>query len=254
MVMTLTFCLAAMAERKARSANTLALAALATLAVNPAYLFDIGCQLSFLAIGALIWLVPPGLELARRGHETIRRRVFAARPALDDAESRFEPWWRTRQRRIAAALVKGVIVSGIIWLTALPLVALKFHIVSPIAVLLNIPLIPMTSAALLLGGLALSLSMVGGPLGSPPSWAAAWLLRLSKSIVLWGVGQPWGHRFVVGPSWEWVLVFYAILGPAIYFTVVAQRTEPPDRRRRLVRQAPWWLLAAWILPGWLLRD
>ncbi|MGO9465078.1 MAG: ComEC/Rec2 family competence protein [Isosphaeraceae bacterium] len=251
-VMTLTFCLAAMAQRKARPANTLALAALVTLAVNPAYLFDIGCQLSFLAIGALIWLVPPGLELARQGHEAILRRLFGPRSALHDRELRFEPWWRTRLRQAGELVVKGVIVSGIVWLAALPLVALKFHIVSPIAVILNIPLIPMTSAALLLGGLGLGLSTVWGPLGTAPAWAAAWLLKLSKSVVLWGVGQPWGHRFVVGPSWEWVLVFYMILGAATFLVVAAQRAPPQDHRGRFIFQAPWWLLAAWVVPGWLL--
>ncbi len=251
-VMTLTFCLAAMAQRKARPANTLALAALVTLAVNPAYLFDIGCQLSFLAIGALIWLVPPGLELARLWHEAIRRRLFGTRSALVDRERRFEPWWRTRLRQAGELLVKGVIVSGVVWLAALPLVALKFHLVSPIAVILNIPLVPMTSAALLLGGLGLGLSTVWGPLGSPPAWAAGWLLKLSKAVVLWGVGQPWGHRFVVGPSWAWVLVFYAILGVATLLVVAAQRAPAQERRGWFVSQAPWWLLAAWVVPGWLL--
>jgi len=251
-VMTLTFCLAAMAQRKARPANTLALAALGTLAVNPAYLFDIGCQLSFLAIGALIWLVPPGVELARRGHEAIRRRLFGARSALEDRERAFEPWWRTALRQAGEIVVKGVLVSGIVWLAALPLVALRFHLVSPIAVILNIPLIPMTSAALLLGGLALGLSTVWGPLGIPPAWAAAWLLKLSKSIVLWGVGQPWGHRFVAGPSWTSVLVFYMLLGAGTFLVGLARRAPAQDRRGRFLFQAPWLLLAAWVVPGWLL--
>ena len=45
---------------------------------------------------------------------------------------------------------------------------LRFHLVSPIGILLNIPLIPLTSAALLLGGLGLVLSAVWGPLGVLP--------------------------------------------------------------------------------------
>ena len=60
--MTVTFCLAAIAGRMTRPANILALAALGTLAVNPSYLFDVGCQLSFLAIAALAWLVPTHLR------------------------------------------------------------------------------------------------------------------------------------------------------------------------------------------------
>ena len=72
-VMTVTFCLAAIAHRLDRPANTLALAALGTLAVNPVFLFDVGCQLSFLAIGSLIWLVPAACALVRRVHATLRQ-------------------------------------------------------------------------------------------------------------------------------------------------------------------------------------
>ena len=78
-VMTSTFCLASIAQRLARSANTLSLAALCTLAVNPMNLFDVGCQLSFLAIGALVWLVSPACTLVRDIYEAIRSRIFGPR-------------------------------------------------------------------------------------------------------------------------------------------------------------------------------
>ena len=82
--MTLVACMAGMIDRSVRPANTLALAALVTLALNPAYLFDVGCQLSFLAIAAIVWGSSP---------------VFAwwttlATP-LDRLEQRFESRWRT---------------------------------------------------------------------------------------------------------------------------------------------------------------
>ena len=63
-------------RRLNRPANTLALAALGTLAVNPSYLFDVGCQLSFLAIGALIWLVPPAAAFVRTGIGKLRSRLL----------------------------------------------------------------------------------------------------------------------------------------------------------------------------------
>ena len=123
---------------------------------------------------------------------------------------------------MGASLIDGLVTSAVVLLAALPLVALRFHLVSPIGVLLNIPLIPFTTAALLLGGLGLVLSTIWGPLGAPFAWAAAWLLKLTKAIVLWGVGQPWGHRFVVGPAWGWVLVFYVVL----VLAVVARSQTP----------------------------
>ena len=224
-IMTVTFCLAAIAGRMTRPANILALAALGTLAVNPMYLFDVGCQLSFLAIAALAWLVPPATEAIRRVAGAIRDRVLGPRSPLDDVERYYEARWRKRIRSMSAHLVSGVVASTVVWLAALPLVALRFHIVSPIGILLNIPLIPITSAALLLGGLGLGLSAVWGPLGVPASRAAGVLLDVTQRVVIWGVAQPWGYRFVAGPGWAWVVVFYLLLALAAVAATASLRRE-----------------------------
>jgi competence protein ComEC len=251
-VMTSAFCLAAIAERRDRPANTLALAGLGTLAVNPAYLFDVGAQLSFLAIGTLIWLVPPACALVRRFHDSIRCRLFGPHTPLDDLERRLEPAWRTAARRAGARVVDGVVASTVIWLAAVPLVALRFHLVSPIGILLNVPLIPLTSAALLLSGLGLALAPVWAPLAGPPAWIAAVLLKVSRAIVLWGVAQKWGYRFVVGPAGAWVLVFYALLVAAIVGSQRAVRTAQPLPAQWHAGGRRWWfLVGAWVFPGWL---
>jgi competence protein ComEC len=248
-VMTATFCVASISRRLNRSANTLALAGLGTLAVNPSYLFDVGCQLSFLAIGALIWLVPPAAMFIRAGSSAVRGRFLGRVSPLDEVERELEPAWRGLLRRSGVFLVDGLVASAVVWLAALPLVAMRFHLVSPIGVVLNIPLIPLTTLAMLLGGVGLVLSSIWGPLGGPFAWGAAGLLKMTKAIVLWGVEQRWGHRFVVGPAWGWVLAFYVLLVLA-----VLARTQSPlglFTKRRSLRAALWWLLAAWLAPGWL---
>ena len=53
--MTVTYCVAGLVDRRSRPANTLAAAAIVTLGLNPAHLFDVGCQLSFLAVAAIVW-------------------------------------------------------------------------------------------------------------------------------------------------------------------------------------------------------
>ncbi len=254
-VMTATFCSAAIVNRLARPANTMSLAGLFTLGINPMYLFDIGCQLSFLAIAALVWLVSPACALMRHIFETVRCRWFGPRSALDDLERLLEPGWRKALRRVGAGIVDGIVASTAVWLAALPLVAFRFHLVSPIGIFLNIPLIPLTSAAMLLGGLALVFSAAWGPLGSPLAWAAAWLLKMTQTVVLWGVAQPLGHSFVVGPNWGWVLVFYALLALATLTTLATTKmarfgASVPTRWLHL--GGIWCLLAAWIVPGWLL--
>ena len=56
------------------------------------------------------------------------------------------------------------------------------------------------------------------------------------------------------PTWGCVVVFYVLLGLAALDADEERRQEgkPASRARRLTRDGAWWLLAAWIMPGWWL--
>ena len=56
--MILVFLVAVLIRRERELSNTLALAALIILLINPASLFDISFQLSFMAVASLIFAVP----------------------------------------------------------------------------------------------------------------------------------------------------------------------------------------------------
>jgi competence protein ComEC len=251
-VMTLTFCLAAMANRPARPANTLALAGLVTLGWNPFFLFDVGCHLSFLAIAALIWLVPPAIHVVKGLAERIRVTLFGPRSPLDDVEAQSVPWWSKSLRRAGGWVFKGLLASAVVWLAASPLVALRFHLVSPIGIFLNLPLIPLTSLALLLGALGMGLGIIWSPLGLLPVGAADGLLRVTETIVRWGVARPWGHRFVAGPSEIGVLVFYGLLCLATVMTTCAAGQKGGQRRSLVWQCAVWCMVLGSLIPGWMI--
>jgi competence protein ComEC len=179
------------------------------------------CQLSFLAVAAILWSVPAVLKW---GEPSLT--------PLDELERRLEPWWRMACRTGVATLRAGIIASAVIWLIGWPLVALRFHVMSPVAILINIPLIPLTSLALLLSGLTLFLSSIWPPLGAPFAWACGQCLGWTEVAVRWGTAWRWGHAFVPGPPWGWPLAFYALL--ALATMAGASRW----RSRRL-----WWSLA-----------
>lgn len=196
--MTLCWCLAGLCDRPARPANTLALAALVTLGLNPSHLFDVGCQLSFLAVGAIAWLVVP-----------VQACLRPASTPLDDLELRLAPSWRRWVGKGVRGAVEVLVISTVVWLSAVPLVVARFHLISPIGILLNVPLVPLTSLALLAAGASLGLSAFWAPLGAPAAWVCNHLLHWTESIVRWGAALPWGHAFVPAPPWWWVLAFYA---------------------------------------------
>ena len=222
-VMTLVLCLGLFKDRRPRPANLLAVAALATLAFNPSDLFHVGCQLSFLAVATLFWIVGPCVQMIGRWNiwprfdpETGRFSLFSRLNPLDELERLYEPRWRGIARGLRWWLAKGVILSAIIWLVGLPLVALRFHVSSPIGILLNVPLVPITSAALMLAGATLLLSAIHPALALPTAWLCKWLLKFVQFLVVWGERRSWGHWFVAGPSWWWVLGFYALLGITVW--------------------------------------
>ena len=192
--------------------------------LNPSDLFDVGCQLSFLAVAAIVWCVPPVLAWDRPVLEP-----------LDVVERQFEPWWRFLTRAGLAGVRDGVLASAVIWMVGWPLVALRFHLVSPVAILINIPLIPLTSLALLLAGLTLGFSAIWPPLALPFAWACGVSLGWTEAVVRWSTAWRWGHGFVVGPPWAWVLGFYGLVGLATMAAARRWRSSPR-----------WWALAIGI--------
>ena len=102
-------------------------------------LFGIGPQLSFLAVAALTfgkdWVFwPPSSD-------PIKRLIAHTRPFHVRTF-----YWLGRQLRTAC------LVSGLIWLVAMPLVAYRFHLIAPVALLVN-PLLLIPIAWALYGGL-----------------------------------------------------------------------------------------------------
>lgn len=226
--MTAIACIAILLGRPWRTANALALAALVNLAWDPTDLFDIGCQLSYLCVITLFWAVPPISRL-------LERRLSP----LDQLERAFEPAWRSGLRRATEWIVQGLIASLVIWVVTLPLVVLRFHLISPIVVLLNIPLVPLTSATLVLAGMTLALAAVWPPLGGPTAWAGGALLELTQRIVNWGVQQPWGHVFAPSPSPVIVLCLYGLF---LSLVVLGTNWRGPRRRLALGAFGAWGLV------------
>ncbi len=237
LAMTLTACVAGLIDRPTRPANLLAIALLVTLWLNPAHLFDVGCQLSFLAVAAILWGVSAVVDWLRRGPSN----------PLDRLERDYESGRQRSARQIGRWVVEGVTVSALVWLVALPMTGLRFHLTSPISIVLNLPLVPITTLAMLAAGLTLGLSAIWAPLAMPTAWACRALLSATDWLVRWGAGQSWGHWFGPGPGVGWTFAFYTTLGLAATASLNGRGT----RTRRLAWGAfagcsvamlvvPWW--------------
>lgn len=228
--MTLVGCLAVARHRPTDRANLLALAALAVIALDPTAPFQAGCQLSFVGVAAIFWGVPAAL-----------RWTTSPLTPLDRVERRYEALHRAAIRRGSRRIADALLASLVAWLATLPLTLRWFHLVAPIGILLNLPLIPLTSLALLFAGATLAASWVWEPLAAPPAWACGKLLEWSTAIVSWGAGRPWGAGYLPSPPWWWAL---GMLG------AFALAWAARGRRRGIAAgslAASWGAIGAWFI-------
>jgi len=200
-VLITVFCLARWSGRPVSPWNVLAGAGIAVLAWNPAWLFHVGAQLSFLAVAVLAWFQPL-LSLAPPA-DPLDRLILESRS------------WLWRCGRYALMIVWQVVLSGtVIWLLSFPLVWRQYHLISLVALALN-PLVwlPMTFA-LFSGFAVLVLSWVSPPLGMVAGSICDWSLWLMETAISWGEPFPHSYYWLPAPPAWWVAAFYVGLALA----------------------------------------
>ncbi|MBW3542088.1 MAG: DNA internalization-related competence protein ComEC/Rec2 [Planctomycetes bacterium] len=178
--------------RQAPPLNVLAAAVLVVLAWRPTDLFDTGAQLSFLAVGGILWwhsLAP-------------RRRNSVALP---------EGAFASARRRLVSAIASGYGLSAAIWVLTAPVIASSFQLVSPVGLVINVLLIPLVTLVLWAGFAFLVASIVlppvAGILALVVDVGLGWLL----GVVDAASSLDLGHRYVSGPAAWWLAGFYAAL-------------------------------------------
>jgi len=215
--------------------NSLGAAALIILLWDPQQLFGASFQLSFLVVLSIALLLPP--------IERLRDRLLKTDPLLP---AQLVPGWRRRSNTLLRWLTSSLVVSLSAWLGSLPLTAYYFHLFSPVTLLANLLIVPLSSCALA--------SSLGSLLcGAWFSWAtvlfnhSAWfwmtaMIRLSE----WSTSLPCAYLYVQAPSPWQMLFYYALLAAALTGSLWAPR-------RRVWALACFGLLASVCLGQWSLN-
>jgi competence protein ComEC len=189
-VMVLAYLLLVFLGRPKEVWSALALAALVILSLSPLRLFAISFQLSFVAVAALIYLVP---------------RLVKGLTTADRPNSGRLARWLFRVKEWA-------VVSTVATVATAPLVAAYFQVVSLLGILVNLVAIPLVlMLALPLGeaavlAQALSLTPVAQGLlflGQLPLW-------LGYHLIAWGAQVPGSAMVMPTPTWLEIGLYYLI--------------------------------------------
>jgi competence protein ComEC len=185
-------------QRGDSSWNTLALAALIILATNPTQLFSLGTQLSFIAVAVLN--ATSTIRFGRAPEDPLDRLIWRTRP-----------WWHRILRACGYWLLQVTVVGLVIWFFTQPLSWLHFHVVSPVAIPLNLVAAIPTNLALLFGFFALITDLIGLPwLPDLFGWACSRSLDALDVMVRFAEWGPPAYGYVPAPPVWCVTLLYGV--------------------------------------------
>ncbi len=189
--------LALLLQRPAAALPMIAAAALVLLALDPISILDPGLQLSFAGVGGILlmhaWLTP---------HVP---RAWKRRPAVRWA-------------------LDSTLVSAAAFLATAPITAHHFGAIAPIAILANLPALPLMSLALV-GVLAAALiSPVLPPLARLCADGAGLAFDLLDRVAAAAAALPMGHVELGRPHWTPIFLLLFVAGAAAVIAAGMRRS------------------------------
>ncbi|MFM7206150.1 MAG: ComEC/Rec2 family competence protein [Planctomycetaceae bacterium] len=218
-------CLAAAAGRRSPAVNALAVSGVVVLAVRPGDVLAPGAQLSFLSTAVLVGLAA-ALPSRRLPADPIDRLIERSRSRLERLA-----------RAVAWHCWVGFVVGAAVWVATLPIVAARFHVVSPVGLVANVLVAPLVAVAMACGACCLLAATLSTTLAAICGAACDATLAAMVAIVRLAAAVPGGHWWVAGPPGWWVAGWYACCAATLVWF----------RREALCRPGTWAAVtAAWV--------
>ncbi len=169
-IMFISFLMAPLFGRQRDILNSLGIAALIILIVNPLQLFNAGFQLSFVAVLSILILANPIKEL-----------FLSIWPCAPLPGQLLVSRWERFRWSFESKLILLVSASIAAWLGLTPIIARTFHVFTPLGIVGNVVVIPAGLAIICLGFLAITASFILSGLAIVINWLN-WLV---VSLMLW---------------------------------------------------------------------
>ena len=184
--------------------NSLFAAAIVILLWEPRQLYQAGFQLSFFVVLCIILILP--------FFESIGKRLLRTDPLLPES---LRPRWQRVLHPPARYLIDLLLTSTAAWLGSIPLVALYFHLVTPLSGPANVIAVPLCGLVLIcnLSSLLLVAWLPGvAVLFNHAGWFIMQGIRASSQ---WSARWPGAYFYLPMPSLFTIGVYYFILLAAL---------------------------------------
>ena len=177
--------------------NSIAAAVFIILLINPSDLFNVGFQLSVLAVLGIIYTSNRLENFFWKSTLLVER--------LQAKEERSEIWLQ-----LTLYCRKTFCVSLGAWIAVMPLIAYYFHIVTPLTVFLNIIIFPLVWLILVGGIVVLIAGLIFPILATPFAWLISYSEIILGHLVLFFSTNFDTFFYTSTPLWIWIVVYYLI--------------------------------------------
>lgn len=193
-------------HRPAQPLNTLGLAAILLMILNPMNVFSVGVHLSFMAVVTLM-LVGRNLSQQAVEEELLRERESGFDAMIESASGRKFVRLKSLLRVLSQMSWLSLCVTAI----SLPLVWSQFNLISLVSVATNVMVWIGLMLALPSGVLTVLLDPISSSLASVPGSVCHYALAYMWNVISWTKSWPGGHYWLPAPSTTSIWVFYAVL-------------------------------------------
>ncbi|OGB99562.1 DNA internalization-related competence protein ComEC/Rec2, partial [candidate division KSB1 bacterium RBG_16_48_16] len=189
-IMAAILTLGTLLQRRTDVINSISLAALIILLINPLELFGASFQLSFAAVAGIVLIY-------RRFDTVFRNRMLK---------------WQEAGKKMQQYFFVVLLVSISAQLATLPFTAFYFGIIPLVATAANLIVIPLVGAIVSLGFISVLTGIVYFPLGVIYAHANWLLLKSLLIIVQAGNHIPFSHVDICRPSLLAIFLYFVLIG------------------------------------------
>ncbi len=207
-IMATVFLLSFLMQREIDAVNSLSLAAFLILLVNPLNIFDVGFQLSFVSVLAII-----------QGY-----------PVLMNFLAPFEK----RLLKPLSWILKSFLVSLTAWGGVLGLIAYYFQVITPITLLANLIVVPLSSVLVVLGLGFMLVSTTIPFLTFAFVACLRFILNGMVWVIYWFAQIPWSHFYMKDVSIWYVMTYYIIVSLALNAWKVQQAKKSSTKFDKII--------------------
>lgn len=191
-ILITVLCIASRSGKQSVGLHSLSAAAILVLLCRPAGLFQLGTQLSFLAV-TVLFTRPAN----KKPVDPLNRLVARSRP------------WPLRWIQSAAlASMRTFHCTLRVWLATAPLILTHFHLFAPIALVVNLLVAPAMVIVLFAGFGVLLTAPLWPAAADALGWCCDTSLAFVEAVAHIGTRVPGGHVWSSAPPAWWTGVFY----------------------------------------------